>query len=299
MKRFLPVVALVMGLLGAERTSAMLIAPPAIPARVAAADLVVVGKVDAVSDKTVPAERFKGDTAHYRIVTVQVGEALFGRAGRQIKVGFVPPPPPPPPPPGGRVVVSSGGRVPPINLTPGVEACLFLVKHPTKDFYTVTAYYDVINKAGNPNFAATLAEVKRSAKLLTNAKAGLESKDKEERFLTAALLITRYRTPRIVPGGAAPKTAPLSVEESKLILEALADADWTATRPGMFQLTPPQVFSRLGLTPADGWTQPKNFAQMQAEATKWVKANAGKYRIQRFVRDNNSEQPATESEPRP
>jgi hypothetical protein len=283
--------AVLMVLLAVGPAVAMLIAPPPIPARVAGADLVVVGKVTGVSDKTVPAERFKGDKAHYQIVTVQVDETLSGHAGREIRLGFVPSPPPPPPPAGGKgpVAISSGGRVPPINLAVGVESVLFLVQHPTKDFYTVNAYYDVINKAGNPGFATTVADVKRYAKMLANPKPGLESKDKEERFLTAALLISRYRTPRIVPAGAPPKTELVSVAESKLILEALADADWTSPRPGLMQFSPRQSFYQLGLTPADGWTQPKDFKQIVPEATKWLKANAGTYRIQRYLRERKGE----------
>ena len=39
---------------------------------------------------------------------------------------------------------------------------------------------------------------------------------------------------------------------------------------------------RLGLTDKDGWTPPKTGNQMDA-AKKWLKDNAGKYRIQRFV----------------
>jgi hypothetical protein len=278
-------------LLAVEPATGMLVAPPAIPARVAGADLVVVGKVIAVSDKTVPAERFKGDKSHYQIVTIQVGETLSGHASKEIKLAFVPAPPPPPPPAGGKgpVAISSGGRVPPINLAMGVESVLFLVQHPTKDFYTVNAYYDVINKAGNPSFATTVADIKRYAKLLANPKPGLESKDKEERFLTAALLISRYRTPRIIPAGAPQKTDLVSVAESKLILEALAEADWNSPRPGLMQFTPRQSFYQLGLTPADGWNQPKDFRQIVPEATKWLKANAGKYRIQRYLRERGGE----------
>ena len=45
------------------------------------------------------------------------------------------------------------------------------------------------------------------------------------------------------------------------------------------------MFFRLGLTPKDGWTQPKDFNQTADEAKKWLKNNADKYRIERFVAD--------------
>jgi len=53
------------------------------------------------------------------------------------------------------------------------------------------------------------------------------------------------------------------------------------------------MFFQLGLTPADGWTQPRNFAEIQEAAKKWLKENAGKYKMKRYVRDEGgpSEEP--------
>src|SRR5437773_2771512 len=67
-----------------------------------------------------------------------------------------------------------------------------------------------------------IADATQCAKLMENAKESLQSKDQKDRYLTAALLITQYRTMRTQ--GA--KTEKVSVEESKLILLALAEADW-------------------------------------------------------------------------
>jgi len=277
-------------LIAVAPAKALMIAPPPVPLRVATADLVVVGKVTGFGDKAVPAERFKDDTAQYQIAKVKVDETLFGKGVKEVKVAFVPPMPVAPAPGGGvRPFIRRG---PQVNLTVGQEACLFLVKHPTKDFYTLNAYYDVLNKTDNPNFGTETGEVKRVARLLANPKAGLTSKDKEERFQTASLLITKYRTPR--PYIEKPKMETVPAAESKLILEALADADWTMApgRAGVFMMNPQAMFYRLNLTPADGWVQPKDFKEFPAEAKKWLKANAGKYRLQRYASPVKEEEPS-------
>jgi hypothetical protein len=272
---------------------AMMIAPQPIPLRVAGADVVVVGKVTGFGDRLVSV-----DGAQYQIAKVKVDEALIGAKGaREVQVGFLP---------------ASGGRPggpirpgfrPGVSLSIGQEAGLILTRHPTRDFYLIGPYFNVINKkAGtmeNPNWAKEVGEVKKAVKLLANPSPGLKSRNKEERFLTAALLITRYRTPRAGTN----KTVPVDAEQSKRILLALADADW-ATRPGrpggpgMARMNPQAVFFQLGLTDKDGWTPPKDFRKFADEARKWLRDHAGKYRIQRFVpakgekSDTPSEAPA-------
>jgi hypothetical protein len=266
-------------LTAAVPAQAMLVAPAPIPQRVATADVVIVGKVTGFGDRTVSALPFPGATvkAEYQVALVKVQQALLGAKGmKEIRVGFMPPPPPGP---GGRLPIR---RYPAANLTLNQEACLFLTRHPAADFYTAPAYYDVISKTGNANFPRDLDEVKRCARLLADPKAGLESKDKDERFLTAAMLITRYRTPRPSRAGP-PKTEPVDAAQSQRIFEALAGADWTVRNPRPAQMTPQSVFFRLGLKPADGWTQPRDYRETSEAARKWLKEHAGTYRIQRFV----------------
>ena len=125
-----------------------------------------------------------------------------------------------------------------------------------------------------------------TAKLLAKPMDGLKSKDADERLLTAALLIARYRTPK----AGQTRTESIDADESKLILQTLADADWTARAPKVgFQMNPQNLFFRLGVTPKDGWNQPKDFKKLQEEAKKWLKDNADKYRISRYVDDQKAE----------
>lgn len=261
---------------------AMMIAPPPLPQRVALADTIVIGKVTAFGDKLVSAKPpGGGDKVDYQIAVVQVEDAVLGaKDAKEIKVGFQPPPPPPQPGgPGPRPFIR---RYPQFTLSLDQEALIFVTKHPTEDFYLGQAYFDVINKTGNQDFDKNLDEVKRCVKLLADPMGALKGKNADDRFLTAAMLVARFRTQK--PGET--KSEPIDAEESKLILQALADADWTP-KPGAglggLQMNPQAVFFRLNLTPADGWTPPKDAKEIPDAAKQWLKDNTGKYRIERFV----------------
>jgi hypothetical protein len=268
-------------LVAAVRGQAMMMAPPVISQRVAPADAIVVGKVTGFADKAVTAVRYPGgtDKVNYQIAQVKVEEALFGpKDAKTVRVGFLPPAPPAPPGPGRPPV----RRYPQANLTLNQEACLFLTKHPDGDFYVLTAYYDVLNKAGDPAFEKEVEEVRRCARLLAGPKAGLASANKDDRALTAVMLVTRYRAQRYY-AGKPPKEEPIDAAQSKAILLALADADWTIRNPRQAQGSPQAVFGRLGLTEKDGWVPPRNADRYAEVAKQWLKAHADTYRIRRFV----------------
>jgi hypothetical protein len=280
MKRLMGLtVAGLMGLALVAPAKALMIAPPALPLRVATVDAILVGKVTGFGPKLVKAEMFKGDMRDMQIANVKVSDTVLGKPAKEVKVGFFPAQ-------GGPGGVRPGGgrpfiRRPGAQLTVGQEAMLLLTKHPTKDVYTVEAYFNIINKKDNPNFAKELAEIKKSTKLLADPEKGLKSKNADDRFTTAAMLITRYRTPR---GNNATEFVPAA--ESKALLTALAEADWAPKVGGPrvgFALTPQTIFYRLNLEPKDNWTQPKDFKEFPAEAKKWLKENAGKYKMERYI----------------
>jgi hypothetical protein len=264
-------------------------APQPMPIRVAIADKVLVGKVARIDPKPVAANMFKGDTRQLKIATVAVEDTLTGKAVKEVKVGFFPPPPPPPPPKDkGPVAVFVRHFAP--QLAEKQEACFFLTRHPSlKDTYVVQAYTDVLNKAGNATFANTITDMKVFAGMLARPMRYLEGKNPRDRVTTAVMLIAKYRTPRV----GSTKTALVSAKESKLLLQILADDDWARWK-GLHVVTPQDAFYRLGLTAKDGWTQPRDYQQYPDAAKKWLKANAGKYRITRFVAPD--EGPAVEPE---
>jgi len=275
-------VACLLAVMTSAQAKAMMIAPPPVGMRIASADLVVVGKVTGFGAKMVKGEMFKGDERDMQIAKIKVGETLVGKQAKEIEVGFFPP-----------MNVNNGGgpriikRGPSVQLKQDEEYALILTKHPTKkDTYVVVNYYDAIAKKDNNNFAKDVEAIKKSAKLLAKPTDGLKSKDADERLLTAALLVARYRTNRT--GGEA-KTEEIPAEESKLILEALASADWAPKVRVFGQPNAQQSFFQLGLTEKDGWKQPKDFTKLADEAKQWCKDNAGKYRIKRFVTEKKEE----------
>src|SRR5262249_42757688 len=134
------------------------------------------------------------------------------------------------------------------------------------------------------NFDKDIALIKRCTKILGDPNAALKAKDAEERFLAAAMLVARYRTPK-APN---PKTEPLDAEQSKLILQALAGADWTP-KTDFTQLSPLMVLHRLPLTKNDGWTppSPKDDKEYAAYAQRWLRDHADSYRIPKFMAEKS------------
>src|SRR5262249_52275217 len=204
--------------------------------------------------------------------------------GTTVKVGFFLPPKP-----------KAGGkpirRRPIASLSKGQEALLFLTKHPTKkNVFVLWHYYDVIDKQTATAWKTDVEDVKKAGKLLLGPTKGLTSKDADEPLRAAGRLITRYKP---APTGAE-KTEKVPAAQSKLILTALAEADW-ANKPGRnYQMSPPSLFYRLNLTASDGWAQPKDYTQLNEAAKKWLKDNAGKYRMTRIARERLPAGPSEE-----
>jgi hypothetical protein len=252
-----------------------------LPERVATADAVVTGKVTGIEEKTVSAEPFAGarDKVEYQIAVIKIDKSLFGAKDlTHVKVGTVKPPEGKPP-------IRPGGYAPP-RLAVDQEGLFFLHKHPTESFYVFQGPAAVVNKAGNDNFDKQLARATECAKLLADPKAGLKSKDAEERALTAVLLLARYTTAR--PGQT--KREAIDGGESKQILTALIDGDWTKATT-QDDMGAAWGFARLGLTQQDGWS-PGVFANRDAyhdAAKAWLRGHAETYRVQRFVSEKKEE----------
>jgi hypothetical protein len=282
--------ALLVMMTAALTAKALMIAPPPVGLRAATAQLAVVGKVTKLADKTVPAEMFKDDMQQMMIATVKIDQAILGKAGKEIKVGFVVPMERPGRPPLGRPIRG----YPMVNLVVDQEALMLLKPHPKmKDVYIAADMFSVLNKKDNPNFKNELEEVKKAAKVLSSPVPSLKAKDTNDQLFAAALLVSRYYSPE----GAEAKTEKVSAAESKLILDILANADWKAPErgPGGYAMNPQGLFFRLNLTNKDGWNQPADFNQIEPAAKKWLKANSGKYQLTRYVRPSLS----TTTDPEP
>ena len=264
-------------LLGGKLSASFFNLSPAIPERLAQATSVVVVKVVGIEKDTVtitPAPNFKQE---YLVATVKVEKTLKGDKERsEMRVGFAAPSAEKLPP---------GVSVPaPPKLTKGQEALLILTPLPDSNLEVVAFNSDLMDKKSK-TFEKDLKLVEHCMKLLDKPEDGLKSNDAAERFLTARLLIGKYR-PNAGFAGIKNKEEPIDADESKLILKTLAEGDWKprpAAVGGAMELNAYDLFLMLQVTKDDGFVPPKDFAK-QAEAAKaWVKENMGKYRIKRIV----------------
>jgi hypothetical protein len=254
------------------------------PARAAITDALLVGRVTAIEDMDVKVPVTKGSPqmTTCRIAVVEVSEVIRGKKElKKIRVGFIPQGNPGPPRPG-------PGMFGPPQLKAGNEGLFFLQQHATADFFVISGRFDFVAREDKANYENDLKDAKRAAKLLDNPMDGLKSKDANDRYFTAALMITMYRTPRSFPN----KQEPISAQESKLILQALAENEnWKAPmfKPGpraFDPMAPQQMFGMLGVTQQDGFMPPTKITSPDDypnACRQWCQKNAGTYQIKRFV----------------
>jgi tetratricopeptide (TPR) repeat protein len=239
---------------------------PPIPQRVALADAIVVGRVARVEEEPVHAFPFlkvrEGQKVLFKMFKVYIDRVLLGQAGLEhVRVGIGP-----------------GQAMP--GLTEEQTGCFFLHKHPEEPFYVLLAGSDFIDSR-REEFGRILALASRCAGLLGNTDAGLRSREGEDRLLTAALLIFRFRTVQYAYSGV-PRTEPIAAGLSRRILAALGEGSFSdkAAREPTGRLS---LFLRLGLTAEDGWAPPRDLSGIAAATEKWLAENAATYRIRRYV----------------
>jgi hypothetical protein len=253
------------------------LAPPPPAQRAATATMVVIGKVVSLEDKSITAKRYPEDPekGEYTIAIVKIDSAVVGAKGlTHIRVGFIP-------------RLSDPNikyrRPAPVQLKKDDEVILFLDPHFEANFHVAPNFYDGIFNTKGSDFEKMTAEIKQVGKLLNDPIASLTSKEVKDREMTAMLLIARYRSRNFAMPNQ--KQEPVDAKESKLILEALAGADWGNVQQRVDRLSPVAAFGMLGLTDKDGWYVPADLEKFPAAAKLWLTNNAEKYRIQRFVND--------------
>jgi hypothetical protein len=265
--------ASVVGLLVFGSVRALVVAPPPpLSDRLAAADVVVVGKIIRLEDGETTILPYKNSPKKttYRIAVLKVTEAIKGAKGNEsLRLAFVA---------GARGKgIRPKGPVFGMSFKVGQDGLFYLTRHFQEPFYLTPRYYDFVSSQ-NANFRQDMDLVRFARKQGSNVVAGLESKDRQERFYAAALLIQRYRTFR----GGSGKTEKVDARESRLILNALADADWDMDG----QMTPWTIFLQLGLKSEDGWEfRPRVIPPggYPKAAQNWLREHAATYRIQRIV----------------
>ncbi|MDY3559849.1 hypothetical protein R5W23_001021 [Gemmata sp. JC673] len=302
MRKFLLATAALV--LGVGSTDALMIAIRPAPQRAITAEAVVVGKVTAIEKDTVEAvPPFPGakEKVTYRVAVVKIESMLAGADNlTHIKIGTQPPQPAPvPAPPGGPGVrpirpIRPGFQVP--ELKEGQEMLFFLTKHPSADFYIIpnmSLPVDIKTDAGKKELEA----VKKVTGVLADPMKALKSDKAETRLLAATTMVTKYRS--YPDFGGEVEQAAIPADESKLILKALVEADWSnkvRPAPGADVFANPiNAFYQLGLSEQDGWAQPAfprpqpgqppvDFNALTKEAfVKWLDGPGKDYRVKKLV----------------
>lgn len=236
--------------------------------RITQSDAILVGEVTKIEPNTVMASIYPGSNRkqELQVAVVKIEKPIFAPKGlTHIKVAYLP---------STRLMLGGYGTA---ALGEKKKACLFLKEHPSKPFYVVQTYSDVVGEK-HPNYSKEVKEAEQYGEILQDPVKHLKGKDAEKRGTAAVLQILRYRAYR--PGRT--KEVPIDADESRLLLKALADADWKALRRGGGILTPTYAFQQLGLTAKDGWTV-KNYREIPNLAPKWLEEHADTYRIKKRV----------------
>ena len=243
--------------------------PPPGPFRVVNSDAVFVARVTGIEPADIEVDKQK-----YRVGVAQVSEIITGlKAGtKTVRIAFM-------------VVDPNGPRLSrqPPSVEVGQQGLFMLHKlGATEMLMAPNPGYFIA--ADLTNFKAEVDEAKKAGAIVQNPVAALKSKDSKEQLFGVQVLVRRYRE---VPPGVNPeklKMEPIDAEESKLILSAIAAADWNASGRGA-TISPMQFWAQLGVTEKDGWKQPMPFdLKTTGEAVRaWVRMHGDSYRIQRYV----------------
>jgi len=258
--------------------------PFSVVEKVARAELVVVGKITGF-DKDTMLPQYVGDpnkVAH-KVAVVKIEKGLLGAEKMtEVKVAFLAPPKVDPNAPVRPVL--GGFRA--LNLTEGQEGVFFLTK--TGDFYTATPMMTPLDSKADDYKVGVEIAGKATAAILEPMKA-LKADKADDRYLAATALITKYRT---VPDSVETETVKVAADETKLILKALAEGDWSKYDAHI--VNGMQAFHSLALTEKDGWVAPVianvpgappvDFSAVNRDAFgKWIDGPGAKYQINKIV----------------
>jgi hypothetical protein len=264
-------------MLGAALFSVILLATPSATAcnscfrtslvRFGVAEWVVVGKITTFEHKTVWALPHAGAPVkhEYAVGVLEITQALKGADGlTHLRIGLLP---------------CQSGVV-------GKEACFFLFPHFQEAFFVMPRQFgEPLAKEGNQGFNAEMRLYQHWAELIKDPEASLKSRDADDRFVTAALLVSQYRN--FVPGIHVKdrKAEPIDAEQSRLILRTFATADWDEMEE-RHALPMEWLFNRLGVTTKDGWDGGKfddDENELHAAMKKWLADHSRSFRIAAFV----------------
>ena len=262
---------------------------------------VVSGKVT-IEKETVDLPQYPGAPVKtsYKVATIKVDDVLVGQKTTALRVLLMPADP-------AQIPFEMPGRVQPyyrpnagqIQLIDGQEGVFFLSKSPQSTEYANINYGCAPLNPLDTKYKENLAAVKKVAATFTDPVKALKAVKAEDRTAAAFAIVSKYRRyPQTV--GAQPTQESIPAEESKLIFQAILDADWELwdkpQNPGEvrdYQLSPTNLLSQLGIFP--GQKGAGAFPQVQpmpgqgyhaaykATFKTWLEGDGAKYEIKKFV----------------
>ena len=254
------------------------VAPIASPVqRALRSPVVVIGKVTSVEKDAVDAPLYPGATnkVAHKIAVVKVEAGLVGAANlTHLKIGFVPP--------------AAGLRRGPDNpeLKEGQEWLFFVTKHADGGFYAIPYLTPPVDSKA-ADYKAQVGSVKKALAAIADPAKAMKAEKAEDRYNAAVAVVYNLRS---VPEGTRGEieNVPLTVEESRPILKALAEGKWKAEIASQ-AFNGFSAFSMLGLEEVDGWKPPEpqpgqEFTEQTREAfAKWLDGAGKDYRIKKIV----------------
>jgi hypothetical protein len=167
-----------------------------------------------------------------------------------------------------------------------------LAKHPTADFYILTA---PLKRPTDPGYAKEVDRLKKTALAMNDPVAALKAKDLDDRFEAARVILSGYLMPR---GSNMREAVP--DEEVKLIVSLLKELPWNPpdgkrVRPDgrlvphravlWYSINPGELgFKRPEMPKRKPGDPPADFEKLMDEATtRFLKENGDKIKLKRFV----------------
>lgn len=249
-------------------------APAPVSVRAASVPVVITGKVSAIEKDEIELPAYPGSPqkVSYKVAVVKIDAALVGvKNETHVKIAFQPAGP------------NRRTGLPNFDFKEDAGGLFFLTRSGDSGVYTFDYNTQPI-EAKAESYKTDLELVKKVVAVFDDPTKALKAKENSDRYFAAAMLAAKYRT---APAGGT-KSESVSNDESKLILQAILESDWTVNE---VNVPPPyQTFTKLGVTAADGW-KPAPFngngdfnAHMKAEFQKWAESDAGKkFQIKKFV----------------
>ena len=242
----------------------------------ACADRVVVGRVHSPESKPVKVKPVPGVSHEitYHLFRLSSTETFAGgKAVTEVRIGGF---------------LGDGKRAPVVPDTTPVpnpfvedaEGLFFLQLHYSGEFYFVEKF---VPKQDGKLLDDDLKAAKRYLGLLANPLASLRSKEPSDRLTSAVLLLTRYQYR--TTGFLTTETQPIPADENKLILAALAEANWETDSPVHPWEVAHHLWQSSGGKPGQVVKSPVlpkgTPAEQSAFLRDWVQKNLDTYRIER------------------